>query len=727
MKAAHTLFDRLRSRVKFGITTEALAWIAVAITVFVFGSYLVDRNLRLEVGYRIVLLAILVVAVFLILLRRWLRPLALELTDDELALAVERQDPGIRQSLISAVQFERTIKDSGEREESHQMMSKVVGDVEARIRDLPFHRAVRRGRSAGFASVLLCCGVLVGSWAVLSGDATLWAARNLGLSDQPWPRDTLLAFLDTEPGTALRIAERDDLTVRVRAQGVIPDSVILRATFESGESIDRSMEQVGEDTFTCTLNNVLESLELQAEGGDGITGTMSIVLVPRPVLSGLQVVIRPPEYMQLEPEQIDAITSDIRVPVGATLEISARSDKNLETAQVVFGDSVRIDAVLDEGSRSFRASFQPESNGVLSVEAVDTDRLGPSQPPQAYIQLAEDTAPRLDYRSNGVGSLITDNARLPGRLECRDDYGLRSIEASFQISEAVAVTQDADVEAAPFEPAPITGMEQFVAGETLFTASTEFDLEKFDSPTSDPDLRRFKPGQLLALRFNARDYQPESEKEAIETVHFRIVTREKLLEELQRRQSEQRSELERVLKRETALRDELLTLDLSRGGTDTESVAARGLSISRSQQSLGRRVQTIAGRYQQILDEFENNRLFEAAVTRTKSIKIVDPLLGLAEGSFPRSSSGTATWAETRDSSVKPSLVEVYNEIIAVITRVLSEMEHTEDIAAVLEALRNVIKTENEAENLVEELRNRAMNELFGPGNETGSSKEKDK
>ena len=61
------------------------------------------------------------------------------------------------------------------------------------------------------------------------------------------------------------------------------------------------------------------------------------------------------------------------------------------------------------------------------------------------------------------------------------------------------------------------------------------------------------------------------------------------------------------------------------------------------------------------------------------------------------------------------------------ITRVLAEMEHTEDIAAVLEALRNVIKTENEAENLVEELRNRAMNELFGPGNETGSSKEKDK
>ncbi|MCA8943930.1 MAG: hypothetical protein KDB80_15305 [Planctomycetes bacterium] len=716
MTRTHTLFDGLRRQARLGITIEASSWCLLAFTTFVFVSYGVDRWLRLETPVRALILIAAVASIGVTIVRRWLQPMSVELTDDELALAVERQDPGLRQALISAVQFQRGISSRESKGESAELMTRVVDDVDARLRELPFHRAIDRWRTGRFTALAAACFAVCAAWFAWSADARLWAARNVLLSSEPWPRATRLEFADVDAGRPLRVAERDDLTIRVVANGVIPDEVFLDCEFADGTTSRRETEQIGARTFTVTLDSLLEDARIRAFGGDGESDVLEIRLVPRPRFEGLAIEIEHPEYLGGSRHPVDELASDVDVPDGSTVHVRARSDKPLASASLVFGDDRRIEARIDSDRHGMTAQFVPDASGTLRVDGLDDDRLGPDRAPQVFLRLVEDRAPSVEFRVVGVGSLITAVAMIPGNLTIQDDHGLRSVSAWFQVTDATPIVSGEAAVEVPFESAPVAGLERFVAGPPSFETDTLFDLTSL-TPAADPipENQRVKPGTLLALRFGSTDaFRPTAHESFSETMHFRVVTREKLLEELKRRQAEQRRELEAVLEREQSLRDGLAEI-LSPSGDDPRTAQARAniLALSRRQQVLGRRVDGIGDRYEKILLELLNNRLFEEPVTRAKRAKIVTPLRTLAAQDFPATSVAAATFGESGTDAARTAAVQGCDRIIAAIRRVLAEMEHTEDIAAVLEALRVVIRTEQDARELVERSRDAGIDDLF--------------
>src|SRR5688572_31732098 len=97
-------FASLRRRVKLGLAVEALALVLGGLLVYMAVTLPVDRWLRLERVPRLLLLATGVALLIRFLSRRVFTPLRVRLDDDELALAVERAEPGLSQRLISAVE-----------------------------------------------------------------------------------------------------------------------------------------------------------------------------------------------------------------------------------------------------------------------------------------------------------------------------------------------------------------------------------------------------------------------------------------------------------------------------------------------------------------------------------------------------------------------------------------------------------------------------------------------
>jgi len=94
---------RLRARARSGIWIETGGLLALLLVAFAVPSFLTDRSLRLEWIYRAVLLASFVVVVGRLVLRRLVVPLRQPLDDEEMALAVERSAPEVRQALISSL------------------------------------------------------------------------------------------------------------------------------------------------------------------------------------------------------------------------------------------------------------------------------------------------------------------------------------------------------------------------------------------------------------------------------------------------------------------------------------------------------------------------------------------------------------------------------------------------------------------------------------------------
>jgi hypothetical protein len=224
---------------------------------------------------------------------------------------------------------------------------------------------------------------------------------------------------------------------------------------------------------------------------------------------------------------------------------------------------------------------------------------------------------------------------------------------------------------------------------------------------------------LFSLRFLAKDnFGPgEPHEGRSETMTFRVVAREKLVEDLRRRQVEQRQELQRIAEEEQA---QALELDEPMPtGAGRPQAEARLRALARTQQTLGRRTAFVGESYQRILWEYENNRLIEANRVRLIEGLITAPLADLAKAAFPATSRLVDTFAATGDEATRTAAVDGYADIQRRLQAVLAQMEQAENLAALLEELRNVIKIEDAAIRDVESRVKEREQDVFGPGKNT--------
>ncbi len=730
MTTPRDVFARLRARAGVGIAVEAAACVAAALAVFVFASLLIDRSLRLEVGYRFVLLLALGAWLAHIVYRRYLLPRRVRLDDEELALAVERADPELRQSLISAVQFGDALAADRETTESRELMADVVRDVERRVDGLGLDRALDAGRVRRFGLGLAAAVALPTGWAALDPQtAQLWAKRNLLLSTEEWPRATRLAFVGVD-GDVVRVAEGDDQTVVVAVEGAMPEQAELHYRFDdAGGAGVEAMTQTAAAQFGFTFEALVDSVEVHVEAGDGSTPSLRLEVVPRPVVRELSVEIEYPAYMERPVQPAPDTEGDLQVPRGAALHVVARCSAPLRGAYLEAENGERTTLAVD-GAETARGLVRPEDTGVLTLHLRDQHGLDSARPPRLFVRLVEDAAPRIDYRAAGIGSMIAPTAVIPGELTITDDYGLRAVGASFRVTgdpEAEAAAAAVEPVDEDWAPADVPALREFGGGGTEFTTTAALDLAPLN-PNEDPAAveNAVRPGQMLSVRFSATDNFGPGEPHVgySQPLVFRVVTRERLLTDLTRRQVEQRRELERIVAEEKTDVAELREI-LSPDAEDerAERARLRLLGLARKQRASGKRVLNIADHVTQILDELQNNRLLEpGAVTALRS-RITEPLNSMAAEDFPRSADAVAAFAGAGEEDLRSVAVSTYDALIPRLEQVLEQMVEMESFATLIEALRRVIKMQNSAIELTDERRDAAAGSLFDPPGDGSSAR----
>ena len=730
MTSATTLLSRLRGRARRGILVEGVALGMVAMVGFMALSFFVDRSLRLEMVYRLVLLLAFLAAVWVLLRRRLVQPMDFELTDDELALAMERGEGELGQSLISAVQFERTLAAGNPTVESSELMRRVVDRVQSRVPMLREKAALDLRRIRRFGSLVFGCFFVVGTWGVVESDSLLlWAKRNLFMSGEEWPRATHLSLLFESEDGVVRVAEGNDLTVEVTAAGVVPEQVFIHYQFADGTKGTEPMAQInegidGEGRFSWLLESVISSLTLHATGGDGQSETVEVQLVQRPVLSDIVLTKNFPEYMRMDPETIPAGEGDVRIPAGTVISLRGRSDKTLERAFVGLGGEEPAALAINDTADGFSGEFTPLESGVLSLDVEDRDGLGAGRPPKIFVRIVADEPPAVDYRSTGIGSMILYKAMIPGRLEITDDFGITSVAAQLRV-----VAGESDPKDIPWELAEISGMRDPVAeaneleyGEDLvFDLLGRNDLEKGPDDPSNP----IRPGMLLSLRVEARDNFGPGEAHVGTSDHLtvQVVTEEKLLQDLRRRQIELRTQIETIQDAERDQRDELAEI-LSPIAPDERALQARRRlqALARTQRGLGKQVQQASSLIGRILDEYQYNRLLDPAALHQQRQQIEVPLSDLAREGFPASAETVEEFARLGEEDARQLGVAIYDEILARLEAVIRAMSKLEDLAAVLDTLREIRTIQGSVKSETQELLDK---EDVGETKKTGGTKKK--
>jgi len=729
-------FRELRQRARRGILTEALGLSLAVLVIYAAVTYMIDRGLRLEVPFRVALFGVMAYSVARILRERMIRPMRVRLNDDEMAMAVERQSPELRQALISSMQFDRVLGSSERVVESKELMSAVVADVHGRLSQLPFAAALDARRMRRYAWLASFSLALFIGWGIADGQSLrLWALRNIAMSTVEWPRYTKLTFLDADSGT-IRLPQGDPYTVRIGIAGPVPDQVFLSYDFASGESGTEPMSRTGDGHYTLTLEALLEDATLRAEGGDGLSDPLNIEIVERPRIEDVQVQVVYPPYMDKDVETVPATEGEVRLLRGSVLRLAGRSHKPIAAAFARLGDEDEIPMTLAADGHAFSGELSPEVGGILLLNVLDTDQLGAGSPPRLLLRVVDDKPPRIELKLRGISSLVTAQARLPGDLTVKDDFGLTEVGGGIRviIDSPSSRPKDRDPAAGPppeipFEESDVIYSTGLQRGMVRYETRASIDLKQFNAvPDADDQDNMIRPGMLLSMRYWATDnYGPGDPHETLgEEMSFRVVTRDKLIAELRRRQVEQRLELQRVRDDE---RNALLALSETLSPTAEDPRArqarARFKTLARKQQALGRRCKFVGETYQRILWEYENNRIWEPSKTREIAALTSIPLASLAKGPFPQTSRQVGEFSDTGNEDLRSEAIDAYKQILARLEAIIKVMEQAETLAALLEQLRGVIKVQDGAIKAVEDQIRKAGANVFGAPKESGSKDKK--
>ena len=508
----------LRGRIRLLTWISGFFWTALAL----FGGLLVTGILDWllhfdDSGTRLVLGLGLVAISATMLWRQLIAPLRIPLSSSFLASRVEKRFPGLKNRLLSAVEFLDHRLDSrlGSTELQRAVVGQALDDLQQiEPSDVIEARAVRNITIAG--SMVCALAALV---VMLHPAEAATSVRRLmfPFSNVPWPRNVELKLVQSDlspvvltPDRPTLIARGDTLELYVEnSRGRLPEKVWFEYRWDDEETVIREAlrqttlrDEQGHSHEVAMINWVATrgKIFFRATGGDdNVMPFHQVDVVPPPTIEALQLTVTPPAYSRQPRQVLPAGVGHVQGLLGTQVEITARSDKPLQSARLRMGEGPGIPLTILENEREFLARFEIKEAATINYwfELTDTQGFTDREAIRYELRGIADAVPDVVIESPVTDVLLTAEAQLPVDILAKDDLGLRQVRITFQIGDEDQLRtipifdRAADQVGDPVETqpeAPLTGPQRQQA--SYLWKMAELDLE---------------PGTRIVFRAEATD------------------------------------------------------------------------------------------------------------------------------------------------------------------------------------------------------------------------------
>jgi hypothetical protein len=361
------------------------------------------------------------------LLRRWR---ALRLTEDQVALAIERCTPGgVHNRLINAIQIGRASR--------HDLEEAVVQENYQYLQQMHLRDAARLRPALlwlGLALLLVGVGLAYASW---RPDQLGNAAARIFLP---------LARIDPLYRTRLQVDPGDaeaagDLPVQVTIQGERPG--VLHFLRREGGKLSTEVVPVGpgDGPVRHIFRNVVGDFTYSAQGGD-FTSPFYQVTVPRKVaLLRVRVTYRYPAYTELSDHTQESAAADLEALQGTHAAVTFVFDQPLEGARLLpdrpagkgQGESQLLTRASD--GREFSGELVMEKLLGYRLETIRADRASERIGPFGA-RVLRDQPPRLELNGLDPRTEVQPDSELPLQVVAGDDFGLEKVGLFFRRTAA---------------------------------------------------------------------------------------------------------------------------------------------------------------------------------------------------------------------------------------------------------------------------------------------------
>lgn len=709
-----SILARLQSRIRRYVIFEGLAiaviwlgltfWLGLALDYLpvLLGASEMPRGVR-------VFLLLVIAGVLAYILNRWvLRRLFVRLRETSMAILLERRFPSLRDSLVTAVELndQDLSKENHEDAELHrEMLSKARSEAVDRVRNIELDDVFNRRPlwSAMSVAILLVLSILV--FGVMSRDVfATWTSRMYGLSDVPWPRRAQIEVLGLT-NNQVKIARGSDFIVRVRADASRdtppPDVCTIHYRSTDGERGRINMNKQGRprDRYQFytyegrPFQGILSDLAFDVVGFDHRVSDCQIFVVESPKVVGVELATQFPAYTELLPSS-QPYRPGIQLPRGSAVTLQVATNKPLlsATIQPTGGESlsVNIDQSQDGKSFEFRVANLDEDLQI-EIDLLDRDEVTSQQPYRLFVTATEDRAPTIQARLRGIGTSVTQNARIPAEGEITDDFGVA--RTWFELENG----------AQTFET-PIRLTDGLALNSAL-------DLQSLAETEDGP---KFEESQRIVLTVRAMDKYDLGAAPNIgdgDRYGFDVVSPEKLMALLEARELDLRRRFEQMIVEMTDMRDSLIRVQTPPKGNEPSDVREPRddegsvdwsrlvmLLIQRANQHADRAAEEVRGvalSFDDISEELTNNRIDSQERKARLEGDISTPLKHVANTMLPELNTklGQLESALATDdySGEAESATLQADNVVQELEKVLEKMLDLESYNELLEIVRSLI------------------------------------
>jgi hypothetical protein len=336
---------------------------------------------------------------------------SLRITEDEVALAIERRTPGgVQNRLINAVQLAR----GG----SSDMSDAVVAENCAVLHRVHLEQAAQLRPAllrVGGAALLVALGA--GFWLWQPEHFTNAVARIfLPLADiDPLYRTTLVV----EPGD---VEARGDVTIHITIRGERPATLTLIKQAQGKRTTETIPVEPGDGPLAYTFRDVAESLKYAVRGGDYMTAYYQITVPRTTSFRRLRVSYRYPEYTGLAEKTVEAATGELEALAGTRARLHFTLDHPAEAATLELAGRTPSRLALQRvAEQEFAGEIVLDDLTAYRVE-IDGHKHGPYA-----VRVLEDQAPKLELSGLERRSEVQVDGVLTLEAGATDDYGLDKV------------------------------------------------------------------------------------------------------------------------------------------------------------------------------------------------------------------------------------------------------------------------------------------------------------
>jgi hypothetical protein len=395
-------------------------------------------------------------------------PLRQTPTDTQLARFIEEKNPGLNDSLVSAVD---AIKNA--RPEQLTFVHLLTKDVLAKTKNVRFGDQVnkRKVNAFGALSGAFALALLVSLY-VASLFFPIGAPKLLGVfTDAP---DVSQIELKVTPGN-LTVAKGDNVTIEAIALNFDPDRATVHLRYSNGTEWETSTMEVTPQnipTFRHLIFNLQEQVHyfVDARGYRSKEFTIDVADLPR--VEKVDHTYHYPAYTGLAVKKEENAT-DIVALKGTQVEVSVTGSQNLSSGKLVFADGKTLE-LQPTGERTVMGRVTVDRTTTFRIELTNKDRQSYLGVIEYAMEMLDDQKPIVEFTKPGRDTKATNVEEVFTELRAEDDFGVNQLELHFSVNGGP--NQVVNLFASRAEKP-----KEISAGHTFFLE--EFDLEPGDVVT----------------------------------------------------------------------------------------------------------------------------------------------------------------------------------------------------------------------------------------------------